>query len=235
MKKIIIILFAILIITLSLLVIIREKKLSDARNEIDSLKSALSDLEFKIVEKDEKIKDNNVLINNSNTLLSTVYYGTAEQIGEGTGKNFTAFSLFYKDKFYLITAGHCVEYEDLKYTNFKFKPNNSELFIYPILLDYNNDYKNNRDYAIFSSHFVRNGLLIYDEDKEPKYVLGNTEKKMNFFKEFNIAIEGESGSPILNSKCRLVGIVIKNNSQYTPIDTVTEAIDRIIKTTGEPE
>ncbi|MDD5621783.1 MAG: hypothetical protein PHQ09_01310 [Actinomycetota bacterium] len=233
MKKIIIILFVVILIILSLLVIIREKNLCDARNEIDSLKSALSDLEVKIVEKDEKLKNNNILINNSNILLSTVYYGTAEQIGEGPGKNFTAFSLFYKDKFYLITAGHCIEYEDLKYTNFKFKQNNSESFIYPILLDYNNDYRNNRDYAIFRSYFIRNGLLIYNEDKEPKYVLGNTEKKINFFKEFNTATEGESGSPILNSKCRLVGIVIKNNSQYTPIDTLTEAIDRIIKTTGE--
>jgi len=235
MKKNIIILFVILIIIFFLLFTTWEKKLSNARNEIDSLESVLSNLEIIIREKDEELKSNNVLVNNSNILLSTVYYGTAEPVGGGSWKNFTAFSLFYKDKLYLITAGHCIEYEDLKYTNFKFKQNNNESFIYPVLLDYNNDYKNNRDYAIFSSHFLRNGLLIYDEDKEPEYVLGNTEKKINFFKEFNDAIEGESGSPILNSKCRLVGIVIKSNSQYTPIDVVTGAIDKIIKSTGEAE
>jgi len=233
MKKNVIILYAILITILFLLVIINEKKLVDARIEINSLKSTSSDLEVKILEKDEELRDNNILINNSNILLSTVYYGTSEQTGEGHGKNFTAFSLFYKGKFYLITAGHCIENEDLKYTNFKFKPNNSESFIYPILLDYNNDYKNNKDYAIFSSHLVRSGLLISNKDKEPKYVLGNTEKKINFFKEFDTSIEGESGSPILNSKCRLVGIVIKNNNQYTPVDILIGAIDRIIKATGE--
>lgn len=235
MKKIIIILFVVLIITFSLLLTAWGKKLYDARNEIDSLKSALSDIEIRIAEKEEELKRNNILINNSNALLSTVYYGTAKPIEGGPEENFTAFGLFYRDKFYLITAGHCIEYDDLKYTNFKFKSNSSESLIYPNLLDYNNDYKNNKDYAIFSSPFVRKGLLIYDEDKEPKYVLGNTEKRINFFKNFNTAVEGESGSPILNSKCRLVGVVIKNNDQYTPIEVVTEAIDKLIETTGEPE
>jgi len=235
MKKIIIILFVVLIIIFSLLLTVWEKKLCDARNEIDSLKSALSDIETRIAEKDEELKSINILINNSNILLSTVYYGTAEPIEGGPEENFTAFGLFYKDKFYLITAGHCIENDDLKYTNFKFKSNSSESFIYPKLLDYNNDNKNNKDYAIFRSNFVRNGLLIYDEDKEPKYVLGNAEKRINFFKKFNTAIRGESGSPILNSKCRLVGVVIKNNDQYTPIEVVTEAIDKLIETTGKSE
>lgn len=235
MKKIIIILFIILIITLSLLLTFWGKKLYDARNEINSLESALYDMEITVAEKEEELKRNNILINNSNILLSTVYYGTAEPIEVGTDKKFTAFGLFYRDVFYLITAGHCIEYDGLKYTNFKFKSNNSESFIYPKLLDYNNDYKNNKDYAIFYSHFVRKGLLIYDEDKEPKYVLGNTERRINYFKEFNNAIGGESGSPILNSKCGLVGVVIKNNDQYTPIEVVTGAIDKLMETTREPE
>ena len=75
-----------LLFYLYLLFIIQDKKLGDTGNEIDSLKSALSDLEVKIVEKDEKLKNNKILINNSNILFSTVYYGTAEQIGEGPKK-----------------------------------------------------------------------------------------------------------------------------------------------------
>ena len=68
---------------------------------------------------------------------------------------------------------------------------------------------------------------MYDKDKNPKYVLGNTERKINIFKKFDTAIEGESGSPILNSNYKLVGIVIKNNSDYTLIDIVAEAIDKL--------
>jgi len=50
---------------------------------------------------------------------------------------------------------------------------------------------------------------------------------LNFFKGFDHAEEGESGSPILSSGCKLVGIVIKNNTDYTPIGEVTQAIDRL--------
>ena len=148
-------------------------------------------------------------------------------------KNFTAFGIFYRDNFYLTTAGNCIEYDGLKYTNSKFKSNSSGALIYPKLLDYNNGYENNKDYAIFYNRLVRKGLLIYDKDKEPKYVLGNTERKINFFKKFITATGGGSCSPILNSKCRLVGAVIKNNNQYTPIEVVTEAIDKLIETTRE--
>jgi hypothetical protein len=234
-KKNLIILLAVLITAFSLLLSFGGKRLYDAVNEIDTLKSELSDIEIRIEEEDRELKSYNILINNSNTLLSTVYYGTAELIEGGPDGTFTAFSMFYKDDFYLVTAGHCIEYNDLKYTNFKFKSNDSGTYIYPRLLDYNSDYKNNNDYAIFHSHLVRKGLLVYEEDKEPKYVLGNTEKRINFFKRFDTAAGGESGSPILNSKCRLVGVVIKNNDNYTPIEVVTDAIDKLIETTMEPE
>lgn len=237
-RRIIIILFIVLIIAFSLFLTVWEKKLNDARREIDSLKSDLADTEIEISKKDDELKSNKTLINNSNKLLSTVYYGTAKPVEGGETENFTAFSLFYRDRLYLITAGHCIEYEGIKYSNFKFKQNNSELFIYPNLLDYNNDYISNNDYAIFSSHSVRKGLRVhneYDKDSDPKYVLGNTERGINFFKEFNNAAAGESGSPILNSSCRVVGVVIKSNDQYTPIEVVTEAIDRLIEVDGESE
>ena len=92
---------------------------------------------------------------------------------------------------------------------------------------YENDYENNQDFAIFCHRSIRKGLIIDNLNKEPKYILGNTNRKINIFKNFDTADEGESGSPILNSKCKLVGIVIKNNSNYTPIEVVTEAIDKL--------
>ena len=56
-------------------------------------------------------------------MLETVYYGSAAPVADGREKNFTAFAMYYKDEFYLITAGHCIEYDDIKYTDFKFKSN----------------------------------------------------------------------------------------------------------------
>ena len=136
--------------------------------------------------------------------------------------------MFYKDAFYLITAGHCIEYEGIKYTDFKFKSNTKDYWIYPELQYYEADYMNNRDYAIFTLPYLRTGLIVEDEDTEPKYVLGNFKRRLNFFKEFDHAREGESGSPILSSGCKLVGIVIKNNADYTPISEVTRTIDELL-------
>jgi len=141
--------------------------------------------------------------------------------------------MFYKDDFYLITAGHCIEYEGIKYTDFEFKSNNSRYWIYPELLYFEADYMNNRDYGIFILSRLRTGLIIDDEDTEPKYVLGNFERRLNFFKEFDHSEEGESGSPILSAGCKLVGIVIKNNTDYTPISEVTSTIDRLSRERGD--
>jgi len=179
-------------------------------------------------EQSEQLSDYNILTGNLNKLLTTVYYGSAVPETDVGDKNFTAFSMFYNDAFYLITAGHCIEYEGIKYTDFKFKSNTKTYWIYPELLYYEADYMNNRDYAIFTLPHLRTGLIVEDEDMEPKYVLGNFKRQLNFFKEFYHAKEGESGSPILSSGCKLVGIVIKNNTDYTPISEVTRTIDRLL-------
>ncbi len=201
---------------------------SAAEKEIEDLKIEIAYLVEKTEQQSEELSDYDILTGNLNKLLTTVYYGSAVPETGGNDKNFTAFSMFYKDVFYLVTAGHCVEYEGIKYTDFKFKSNTSNYWIYPELLYYEADYMNNRDYAIFTLSYVRTGLMIEDEDTEPKYVLGNFERKINFFKEFYHAREGESGSPILSSGSKLVGIVIKNNTDYTPISEVTRTIDRIL-------
>lgn len=171
-----------------------------------------------------------LLMNNANLILSTVYFGTADKDELEEAKDFTAFSLMYKDEYYVITAGHCIEMDGEKYKNFKFKANNEDYFITLELLDYKSDYSDNNDYAIFyDPRIIRTGLYPagQDEDQTPQYVLGNIEKDLNLVKRYSDAKEGESGSPVLNSKCHVVGIMIKKGGAFTPISVVLEALDRI--------
>lgn len=180
-------------------------------------------------EKNDIIKKTDILINNFNAIQSTIYFGSAKPVNGGPEKNFTAFTIFYNKKFYLITAGHCIEYEGIKYTDFRFMANNSHIEIVPELLDFDNDYENNIDFAIFYSRLVGTGLYTDIQNNNPLYIFGNTERKLNFLRKFNIekAKEGESGSPVLNSECKVVGLVINNNNSYTPIAKILTAIDNL--------
>ncbi len=224
------------ILTLAIIALIAitgcSTRLSIAEEEIKDLKIEIAQLEETAEEQSEQLSEFDVLTGNLNKLLTTVYYGSAVPETEGRDKNFTAFSMFHKDNFYLITAGHCIEYNGIKYTDFKFKSNTNSSWIYPELLYYEADYMNNHDYGIFTLSYLRTGLIVDDKDTEPKYVLGNFERKLNFFKGFEHAKEGESGSPILSSGCKLVGIVIKNNTDYTPISEVIRTIDRLLAEQG---
>jgi hypothetical protein len=228
-KKIYILIFMILV-TLLAITPSCSIKTSTAEQEIESLKLEIAGLQEELQEQEEQLKDHDILTRNLNRLIKTVYYGSATPTIEGQDKNFTAFSMYYKDDFFLITAGHCIEYDGIKYKDFSFKPNNSRITINNArLIYYEADYENNRDFAIFRHNSIRVGLMLEEEDMEPRYVLGNFERKLNFFKAFDTAREGESGSPILSSGCKLVGIVIKNNSDYTPISVVTDALDDILE------
>jgi len=204
-------------------------RIGRAAEEIEELKMEIAGLSQDIELKEEELQDHYILTGNLNRLLETVYYGSATPVEGGREKNFTAFAMHYREEFYLITAGHCIEYDGIKYTDFRFKSNHRGSWIYPELLYYEADYENNRDFAVFGHRLITRGLIIEEEDKEPRYVLGNIERKLNLFKEFDTAREGESGSPILSRGCRLVGIVIKNNSEYTPISRVTDALDRLLE------
>ncbi len=136
----------------------------------------------------------------------------------------------YKDKYYVITADHCIEMDGKKYKNFKFKANNKNYYISLKLIDYESDYNNNIDYAIFyHPYIIRRGLYPAgpDEDQTPQYVLGNIERNLNLVKRYHDAKEGESGSPVLNANCHVGGIVIKKNGEYTPISEVLKAIESI--------
>jgi len=198
--------------------------------EISKISSSLNEFSESVRQRTAKLSSAELLLNNTNLILSTVYYGTADEGKQEEARNFTAFSMLYKDKFYIITAGHCVEMDNVKYENFKFKSNKGKTWIMPKLLDYNNDYKNNLDYAIFyNGSPVNMGLLSANpgEDMAPQYVLGNLERSLNLVKRYSDAKEGESGSPILNSNCHVIGLMIKSDGSFTPIKAVLDALAKL--------
>jgi hypothetical protein len=173
----------------------------------------------------EKYQD---LIGNLNELLKNVYKGNAEN-SNWKADEFTGFSIKYKDKFYLITAGHCVHYnyagtDTGVFTNFSFKANFSDKTIYPKLLTYENDFTNNRDYAILYSDKIKDGLDIDLIQTSPEYILGN--ENNNVFKEFTLynLLDGESGSPVIDIDGQVISIATGN---FVDIDLVLEAIDNL--------
>ncbi len=235
--KYILISFLVLVLIVSSVFIYAEvKKTSNTIKEysdsILSLSNTVKGLEMDLSNKASILRGSELFLNYTNQILSTVYYGTSDTEEHEEARDFTAFSIIYRDEFYVITAGHCVEMDGQKYKNFKFKANNKDSFVALELLDYKSDYSNNVDYAIFyDPRLIRTGLYPAgsDEDQTPLYVLGNIENGLNLIKKYSDAKKGESGSPIINSKCHVVGIMIKNNGAYTPISVVLEALDRIIK------
>lgn len=228
--------FAILavIIIISIVLFSELRKISNqiehSNQEISKISGSLNEISESVSQRTARLNSAELLLNNTNQILSTVYFGTADEGKQEEAKNFTAFSMLYKDKFYIITAGHCVEMDNVKYENFKFKSNKSKSWIMPKLLDYKNDYKNNLDYAIFyKGHPVNTGLLPANpgEDMTPQYVLGNLERSLNLIKRYSDAKEGESGSPILNSNCHVIGLTIKSDGAYTPIEAVLDALAKL--------
>ncbi|MBN1298524.1 MAG: hypothetical protein JW997_02440 [Actinobacteria bacterium] len=201
-------------------------------SEISRLSDSVSELGVSIDERLVQKSSAELLMNNTNRILSTVYFGTADIGEQKEAKDFTAFSLIYNEKFYIITAGHCIEMDSEKYSNWKFKSNKSNAWIEPELLDYKSDYKNNIDYAIFyQEKLVTTGLIPAKpgENMTPQYVIGNLEKNLNLIKRYSDAREGESGSPILNSSCHVIGLMIKKGGIYTPVEIVLDALEAINK------
>jgi hypothetical protein len=182
----------------------------------------------RIDELEIQLKQYQTLLSKLNDLLENVYKGNAKN-SNWTAGEFTAFSLEYKSKFYLITAGHCAHYRyeniDTKvFTDFKFKANFSNEWIYPKLLAYENDFKSNKDYAILYSDKVTKGLDFDPINSLPKYILGN--ENDSIFKTFNMVSlsDGESGSPVINIDGEVTDIATGN---LTDIDLILEAIDNL--------
>ena len=220
----------ILVLVLSLLLSGIYFDIGNYNKTLNKLASSYAVINKELDERTARLSSAELLLNNTNRILSTVYFGTADIGEKKEAKDFTAFTMLYNEKFYLITAGHCIEFEGEKYSNFKFKANNKSYWLRPELLAFENDYKNKRDYAIFySEHLFTMGLIPASgkEDLTPQYVLGNTERDLNLVRRYSDAIYGESGSPIINKKCHVVGVMITREGEFTPISTVLEALKKI--------
>ena len=166
------------------------------------------------------------LINNLNDMLSNVYYVFGSNANYES--MFTAFSIDYEDRIYLITAGHCVHYnyDNLDtgvYTYFKAKANFSDTWIYPKLISYNNDFDSNKDYAILYADNIDSGLLVDNDNDVGKFVLGNN--KLNSIRNSSIrTVDEESGSPMIDLEGEIIGIIIGDYT-YTPIQLVLDNIE----------
>ena len=171
---------------------------------------------------EEDISRYSKLIGSLNTLLGNVYYvydDNGQFITEATG-----FAIEYKDKFYLITAGHAVDWENDYHPNLKFRANYSDTWIYPKLLTYKNLYAQREDYAIFYSEDIDSGLTVNSTNVNNKYVLGAN--KLNTIRRAGMSkvIQGESGSPVINLDGEVIEILTGGT---TDIDIVLRAIDNL--------
>jgi hypothetical protein len=163
---------------------------------------------------------------NINDLLKNVYY--VYGVGSGTWVASTGFSMEYKDKFYLITAGHVVDCEWGIHKNLRFRANFSNKWIYPKLIAYNNDYMAGSDYAIFYSDKIESGLKVDFENDDSAFVIGCEKLNINIIKDSDIInIVGESGSPIIDIEGEVTGISTTNNSlYYTDISNIELEINK---------
>jgi hypothetical protein len=189
----------------------REKQLED---ELSNVKQLLED---SVIE----ASNYKYILDNLNELLSNTYYVYQEKDDGYVWA--TGFSIQYNDRYYLITAGHVVEYEHGIFKNLGFKANFSDTWIYPELLTYENEWENENDYAVFYSDKISSGIWVAP-NTEYKYVLGSMEVGLNIINNYIVGVTGESGSPILNQRGEVSGILING---VTPIDIVLEAIDNI--------
>ena len=216
-----------LISCLIIAVMFQTRKIIQLNGMVIYLEQEIEEAREANLQKKEEIKQHQILVKNFNLIMATVYYGSSISTADQREQSFTAFSINYGDNFYIITAGHCVEYEGIKYTDFKFRAHRSSRWLYPNLLDHKSLPNNNIDYAIFSHPSLKVGLIAESGEQLPKYVIGNSYNNLNILKYFNSAVRGESGSPILSSACKVVGVVIKNNAEFTPISVIIEAIEEI--------
>ena len=178
----------------------------------------------KINELQDDIARYQALLKGLNGLLANVYYGYASN-NSYTLEGFTAFSIEYKGKYYLITAGHSVENNGTIFTDFKFKANYGEEWIYPILLTYKVT-KISPDYAVFYSDKIDRGFRIGTLKDDPNFVLGTTHNNLNVIRDikYRWGKPGECGSPLININGEVIGVY---TGYTTDIDIVLEAIDNL--------
>lgn len=168
-----------------------------------------------------------VLLNNINDLLKNVYIGSTSP--KETEYTFTAFKIIYKDKSYIVTAGHCVADNYGEKGSFKFKANFSQEWIYPELLGYKAEFFNLDDYGVFYSSDITGGLKVTGDLSKPSennYVLGSMDKQLSIFRNLGDSSQkGESGSPVINDVGEVIGIYVIYGLVYTPIQLALDIIE----------
>ncbi|MCJ7666175.1 MAG: hypothetical protein MUO59_05505 [Actinobacteria bacterium] len=160
------------------------------------------------------------LLNNLDDLLKNVYYGRANN-DNWIFDEFTAFSVGYKNKYYIITAGHVVETEEYgKCYNHSFRADFSDDWMYPELLDYEVT-DTVPDYSIFYSDKIVSGLGYDLNNTEPDYRLGIDRL---IHENNNWGESGSCGSPVIDLDGEVIGIHV---GYMSDIDLVIEAIDNL--------
>jgi hypothetical protein len=200
--------------------------------EINELKTRLDDESIKNLEEQVeqlKLQPGNLkkLINNMNDLLANVYIGSAAP--EELAYTFTAFTILYNGKTYIITAGHCVADNYGKEGTFKFKANFSQDWIYPDLLGYKAEYYNLDDYGVFYMEGISGGFEVSDKKTEDQFLLGSIEKGLSIARNLGDSSKrGESGSPVINENGQVVGIYVVYGLEFTPIQFALDVIDNAV-------
>lgn len=226
MKKLLII----LLLILSILCVSCQKEIAADTKTITSIITVTSivedtqkidELEKELSDSREETEEYQKLISGLNSLLRNVYYGYQKK-SDGSSSWGTGFSIEYKEKYFLVTAGHIVDSEYGVFKNLGFKANFSDEWIYPKLLVYENDFQYGKDYAVFYSDKIDSGFKT-GKYELPAFILGNG--KLNIIKDnTSQSISGESGSPIININGEVIGIM---TGASTNIDYVLEAIDNL--------
>jgi len=214
----------------------KDAEITGLKNEIDYLNKAIllleEELELKSTENleaqiavlsDEPAQLRKIL-NNLNDLLKYVYTGSSAD--EGHGYTFTAFSIEYEGKYYIITAGHCVSDNYGSKGTFRFKANFSDEWIYPELLAYEAAFWQLNDYAVFYGDKIPGGLKTGEMQTQENYILGSLDKELSILRNLGDSSQkGESGSPVINEEMQVIGIYVIYGYVFTPIKLALEAID----------
>lgn len=161
----------------------------------------------KIEQLEEEISEYKKLVLDLDELRKCVYYvygENSEAYVFGTG-----FSLKYKDKFYLITAGHIVDGEWGIHKNLGFKDYQGN-WVYPELIEYENDYGGQNDYAIFYSNKINDGFEIDEDNDKAMFKISLDE-----IDDYRYGSEiGQSGSPVIDNNGEVVEITTTDTYTY---------------------
>ena len=204
----------------------KDKKVREMEKEIADLEEKFKGMEggFYVEELEARIERLTELLNNINPILKHIFIGSSDP--EEINYTFTAFSIKYDEKYYIITAGHCVADNYGESGRFKFKANLSDEWIYPELIGYKADFWNLDDYAVFYSDKVNDGLATSETETDDNYLPGSIDKGLSVFRHLGDSSKrGESGSPVINEYGEVIGIYVVYGLVYTPIQLALDLVE----------